>query len=318
MIHDQRLFPWGDNRRFNSYAQHCIRTYGTRMQKLSIDAGFTCPNRDGSLSTEGCTFCSNEAFNPSYCNPLKTVTRQIEEGISFHRTRYRRAAKYIAYFQAYSNTYAPLEKLKAVYGEALSHPAISGISIGTRPDCIDDDLLDYLQHQSSNHFISIEYGIESCYDRTLKKVNRQHTFAQSVMAIQRTAERQIQTGVHLILGLPGESTEDILQEARIISDLPVASIKLHQLQILKGTKMERQYREQTEEFHLLLLDEYIDLVIGFLEMLRPSLFIERLTSEVPPRFLAGPGWGLIRSDQVMQRIEKIMAERNTWQGKKHF
>jgi uncharacterized protein len=308
-------FPWGHKRRFNSYAQHCKLKYGTRLQKLSIHAGFTCPNRDGKLGKGGCSFCSNEGFNPSYCSPEKTVTQQINEGIDFHRTRYHRAVKYLAYFQPYSNTYAPIEKLRAVYGEALSHPGISGISIGTRPDCMSPEILDYLEKLSQEHFISIEYGIESCYNRTLQKVNRGHSFEQSVDAIQQTAERGIQCGAHLIFGLPGESRQDMLAEAAMISSLPLDSIKLHQLQILKGTVMAEEYKKDPGLFQLFSLEEYIGFIIDFLELLRSGLLIERLTAEVPPRFLAVPGWGLIRNDQVMVKIETRMEERNTWQGK---
>jgi uncharacterized protein len=315
MTNDKHSFPWGTARRFNSYAQYCIRTYGTRLQKLSIEAGFTCPNRDGSISSGGCAFCSNDAFNPSYCDPEKSITQQINEGIEFHKKRYKRAVKYLAYFQPYSNTYAPLEKLQSVYQEAISHPQITGLSIGTRPDCINDEILGYLQLLAENHFISIEYGIESCYDDTLVSVNRGHTFGRSVYAIKRTAGRGIHIGAHLLFGLPGEKRNEMLEEAAMISALPLDSVKLHQLQILKGTAMEKSFFHDSSAFQLFSMDEYIEFIIDFLELLRPSMMIERLAAEVPPRFLVGPGWGLIRNDQVMQKIEKRMEERNTWQGK---
>lgn len=309
--------PWSHNRRFNSYTAWCTQKYGTRLQKLSIDAGFTCPNRDGTLGKNGCSFCLNDSFNPSYCSPDKSITHQIDEGILFHKTRYKRAAKYIAYFQAYSNTYAPLENLKSLYTEALNHPEIAGISIGTRPDCISEELLEYLSALSLKHFVSVEYGIESCYDKTLLRVNRGHSFDQAKETIELTSAKGIQTGAHLIFGLPGESREEMMAEAEIISSLPMHSIKFHQLQILKGTKIETEFVQNRSAFHVFSLIDYIEFIIDFLERTRSTLLIERLSGEVPPIFLAAPGWGLIRNDQVLQMIEKRMEERNTWQGKNY-
>jgi radical SAM protein (TIGR01212 family) len=308
-------YVWGNNRRFNAFSNYSIKTFGSRYQKLSLDAGFTCPNRDGSISVNGCTFCSNDAFNPTYCSPVKSITQQLDEGIEFHRKRYRRAGKYIAYFQAYSNTYAPLELLIKRYEEALSHPEIVGLSIGTRPDCIDDEKLDYLQSLKNDHFISIEYGIESCYNKTLKKINRGHSFEKTVEAIQATAERNIFMVAHLVLGLPGENLEEMLDEASIISTLPINCVKLHQLQILKNTAVEKEYLENTSEFKIFKLEEYIDFIIDFLERLSPDIMIERLIGEVPPRFLAYPAWSLLRNDQILNMIEKKMEQRDTWQGK---
>jgi hypothetical protein len=308
-------YLWGNNRRFNAFSNYSVKTFGSRIQKLSIDAGFTCPNRDGSISVNGCTFCSNDAFNPSYCSSSKSITQQLNEGIEFHRKRYRRAGKYIAYFQAYSNTYSPIDVLKKKYEEALSHPEIIGLSIGTRPDCIDKEKLDYLQNINKDHYVSIEYGIESCYNKTLVKINRGHSFEKAVEAIQSTAARKIFNVVHLVFGLPGESKEEMLLEAEIISKLPVNCIKLHQLQILKNTAIEQQYNDKPGAFRLFKLDEYVDFVIDFLEKLNPQIMIERLLGEVPPRFLAVPAWSLLRNDQVLNMIEKRMQDRNTWQGK---
>ncbi|MEI6854294.1 MAG: TIGR01212 family radical SAM protein [Bacteroidota bacterium] len=308
-------FPWGDQRRFHTFSAWCQREFGSRLQKLSINAGFTCPNRDGSLGTGGCTFCNNEAFNPSYCTPAKSITRQIDEGIEFHKNRYRRANKYLAYFQAYSNTYKELDELKKLYQEALSHPMISGLSIGTRPDCISDELLDYLEGLSKEHFISLEYGIESCYDRTLKLINRGHDFECAAEAIRQTAARGIFTTGHLVFGLPGETLEEMLAQADILSALPLHSIKLHQLQILEGTVMAEQFRKDPSDFTIFTLENYIALVISFLEGLRPDMIIERLSGEVPPRFLINSPWEKLRADQVLQRIEKNMKETNTWQGR---
>ncbi|HBI81406.1 MAG TPA: TIGR01212 family radical SAM protein [Bacteroidales bacterium] len=285
------------------------------MQKLSIDAGFTCPNRDGTVGVGGCTYCNNDAFNPSYCNPNKSITQQIDEGIEFHAVRYRRAERYLAYFQAFSNTYAPLDKLKKLYEEALAHPKVIGLVIGTRPDCVDEEKLDYLQYISNKYYINLEYGIESCYNKTLALINRGHTFEQSVWAIEQTHRRGIQIGAHLIFGLPGETREQMLAEADAISQLPLHSIKFHQLQIIKGTTMEKQYKNTPEMFNLFIMDDYFNFLADFIERLNPNFVIERFTGEAPPRFLALPTWGNLRTDQLMIEFEKILEKRDTWQGK---
>jgi hypothetical protein len=308
-------YPWGHARRFNSYPQYFKKQFGERVQKVSIDAGFSCPNRDGSLARGGCTYCNNDAFNPSYCQPQKSVTTQLEEGIEFHLKRYRRAKKYLAYFQAFSNTYAPLEKLKSIYDEALSHPGIIGLVIGTRPDCVDDEKLKYFQALARNHYIVLEYGIESCYDKTLDRINRQHTFEQSIEAIEKTAAQGIKTGAHLIFGLPGESRQEMLNEAEIISKLPINTIKFHQLQIIKGTPMAKDFQSNPADYGLFGMDEYINFIVAFIERLNPEIIIERFIGEVPPRFHAGPDWGNIRADQVNILIEQRFEELDTWQGK---
>ena len=310
-----KIYPWGDARRYNSYSGYFKRQFGGRVQKLSIDAGFTCPNRDGTVGVGGCTYCNNDAFNPSYCNPNKSITQQIDEGIEFHAVRYRRAEQYLAYFQAFSNTYAPLDKLKKLYEEALSHPKVIGLVIGTRPDCVDEEKLDYLQYISNKYYINLEYGIESCYNKTLALINRGHTFEQSVWAIEQTHRRGIQIGAHLIFGLPGETREQMLAEADAISQLPLHSIKFHQLQIIKGTTMEKQYKNTPEMFNLFSMDDYFNFLADFIERLNPNFVIERFTGEAPPRFLALPTWGNLRTDQLMIEFEKILEKRDTWQGK---
>ena len=253
-------------------AEYFRHRFGCRVQKLSVDAGFSCPNRDGTLGLTGCTFCAGEAFSPSYCRTAGSITRQIDEGIRFHQWRYRKAAKYLAYFQAYSNTYAPLETLKARYEEALDHPQVSGIVIGTRPDCIDDEKLDYLASLAKDCYVAVEYGIESCYDETLIRIRRGHDFACTERTIRVTAARGLHVGGHLILGLPGESRDQMLAEADILSALPLDSLKLHQLQILKGTELERQWKENPDSVPPpFALDEYIDLVCEFLRRLRPTI-----------------------------------------------
>ena len=308
-------YPWGHDRRFNAYSNYFRKIYGARVQKISIDAGFTCPNRDGSKGSGGCTYCNNDAFNPSYCSPEKSITRQIEEGISFHRTRYRKVGSYLAYFQAYSNTYAPLELLKKLYGEALDHPEVVGIIIGTRPDCIDAEKLDYLRELSEEFYVAVEYGIESCYDKTLRKINRGHSFSEAEKAVRATAGIGIKTGGHFIFGLPGETREDMLAEADIISKLPLDTVKFHQLQIIKGTLMAKEFHDNPADFQLFSWDEYLDFFVSFLERLNPGIVVERFTGEAPPRFLNGSIWGKKRSDQIVGLVEKRLEELDTWQGR---
>ena len=305
------------NRRFNSYNAYFTKLFGARVQKISIDAGFSCPNRDGKLSIGGCSFCSNAAFNPSYCKPEKSVRQQIEEGIEFHQKRYRRASQYLAYFQAYSNTYKPLDELKQIYQQALDMPRIAGIVIGTRPDCIDEPLLHYLNEIQKTHYVMLEYGVESVYDETLKRVNRGHDFATAKRAIQLTAEHGIPCGGHFIFGLPGETKAMMLDAADVISQLPLTTVKFHQLQIFKGTKMAEEFQQHPEAFHLFDLVEYIDFVIDFAERLNPDIVIERFAGEVPPRFLVSEPWMKLRYDEVLNRIEKRMEERDTCQGKRY-
>lgn len=295
--------------RYNAYSDYFRRRFGTRVQKLSIDAGFSCPNRDGRVATGGCTFCTNEAFSPSYLRRVPTITAQLDEGIAFHRRRYRSAAVYLAYFQSYSNTYAPVEVLRERYDEALRHPGVVGLVVGTRPDCVDGPVLDLLADYAKEHYVAVEYGIESCHDRTLRLVNRGHDFACTEAAIRATARRGLPVGGHLILGLPGESREDLLAEAAILNRLPLTTVKFHQLQILKGTAMERQYRDEAFRRSLLQfsLEEYISLLCDLLERLRPDLVVERLAGEVPPRFQACPERSFRRADGHLLRNEEIPA-----------
>jgi uncharacterized protein len=308
-------YPWGHTRRFNAYSNYFRRIYGGRLQKVSIDAGFTCPNRDGTTATGGCTFCNNDAFNPSYCHPSKTVSEQLYTGIEFLRNRYRKPAGYLAYFQAYSNTYAPLSKLQKLYSEALEFPGIAGLIIGTRPDCVDDEKLDYFKSLSDRYFIAIEYGVESCYDRTLKRINRGHSFSDAVDAIEKTASRKIKTGAHFILGLPGESVEDMMNEAEIISDLPLDTVKFHQLQIIKGTRMEKEFIANPGEFRLFEFSEYVEFFVKFLEKLNPKIVVERFSGEAPPELLARQLWGKKRTEQIVRIIEIRLEELDTWQGR---
>jgi len=311
------IYPWGHERRFNAYSNYFRSLYGARVQKVSIDAGFTCPNRDGTKGIGGCTYCNNDAFNPSYCIPTKTVTQQIEEGIEFHKWRYSEAVSYLAYFQAYSNSYAPLGTLKKLFEEALNFPGVIGLIIGTRPDCIDDEKLEYFQELSKKYYLAVEYGIESCYNKTLKRINRGHSFEDAVRAVEQTAALGINTGAHFIFGLPGETREEMLNQVDIISELPLKTVKFHQLQIIKGTMMEKEFLEKPEDFKLFSWEEYLDFFITFLERLNPAIVVERFTGEAPPRFLTGEGWGKKRTDQIVSLIEKRLEELDTRQGKKY-
>lgn len=308
-------YPWGDDRRFNSYSNYFKRVFGGRIQKISIDAGFTCPNRDGTISRGGCTFCCNDAFNPSYCRSLKSITQQIDEGIAFHSRRYRRAEHYLAYFQPYSNTYKHIDELEKTYAEALRHDKIAGIVVGTRPDLVDDDIIALLQKTQQSHYVMIEYGVESVYDDTLRRVNRGHDFATAQRAIAMTAKAGIPCGAHFIIGLPGESAEMLLHAADLISTLPLTTAKFHQLQIFRDTPMAEQFKQHPEQFHLFGLDEYTDLVIDMAERLSPDIVIERFAGEVPPRYLATSAWTGLRYDEVLRHIENRMKERDTCQGR---
>jgi len=316
-------YPWHHTRRFNAFANYCVNTFGERLQKVSVDAGFTCPNRDGTISNEGCYYCNNQSFTPSYCQSEKSVSQQIKEGIDFLNIRYKKANKYLVYFQSFTNTYKPLPELKKLYTEALSQQGVVGLIIGTRPDCITNDVLDYLSELSETHYIVLEFGMETTQNSILKLVNRGHTYEQCVDALNRCFDRNIKTGVHLIFGLPYETEKSILLQASQLSVLPIHSLKIHQLQVVKGTKLEKMYIENPDVFLKFTLDSYIELVISFTENLNPAFIIDRFAGEVPPKYLASPSimkndtYGYLRNDQILQRIEKRMLERGTWQGKLH-
>lgn len=310
-------YPWGNSRRFHSLADQNKQRFGSRIQKVSVDAGFTCPNRDGTKGTGGCTFCNNNGFSPSYCHDDPSITNQINEGLKFLKKRYKKAETFVAYFQAYSNTYDSLNVLRMRYEQALAHPEISGISVGTRPDCISSEILDYLASLSKEYIIQVEYGVESCYDETLNRINRGHTFEDSAEAIKETANKGLQTGIHLIIGLPGETRTQILNQSKIISRLPIHSVKFHQLQIVKNTAMAKEYLEFPEHFDLFSAEEYVDFMADFLENLSPNIAIERFAGEVPPGYNLRKSWNGLRSDQIIGMIESELTRRNSWQGKNY-
>lgn len=287
-----------------------------KVQKISINAGFTCPNRDGTKGFGGCTYCNNQTFSPDYCHTEKSVAKQLEEGIKFFSGKYP-TMQYLAYFQAYTNTYSDTLSLINKYESALSHPGVCGLIVGTRPDCMPDDLLQYFADLSKEKFVMIEYGLESTLDKTLIRINRGHTYKESETAIERTAQAGIPVGAHLILGLPGENNKDILSHADKLSKLPLSTLKLHQLQLIKNTRMAKEYEEKPEEFHLYEVDEYIDLAIDFVERLNPSICVERFVSQSPKELLIAPDWGL-KNFEFTAKVNKRFAERNTWQGKNYI
>ncbi len=307
-------YPWGDERRFHSYAAYFRRRFGGRVQKLSVDAGFDCPNRDGTAGRGGCTFCDNGAFTPSYRMPTKSVAQQIEEGIAFHRRRYRTSSRYLVYFQSYSNTYAPLERLQLLYGEALAHPDVAGIVVGTRPDCVDERKLDWLAELARDRYVAVEYGIESTSDATLRAVNRGHDYACAVRAVEMTAARGIPVGGHFILGLPGETERMLLDRTAQINALPLTTVKFHQLQVFRGTAMAAEYDADPARFPFWEVDAYIDLAVEILRRLRPTLVVERFASEAPPRYHYGPDWGLLRNERLWAMLDERLAARDTYQG----
>lgn len=281
-----------------------MHAFPFKVQKISLNAGFTCPNRDGSKGTGGCTYCNNRTFNPDYCRAEKSITEQMNEGMRFFSRKYPEM-KYLAYFQAYTNTYGEIDELRRKYEEALACPDVVGLVIGTRPDCMPDELLDYLADLARETYVMIEYGLESTLDRTLQRINRGHTHAESEDAIRRTHARGLPVGVHLILGLPGESRDEMLRHADVLSALPITSLKLHQLQIIRHTAMGREYEAYPERFHLFTVDEYIDLVVAFRRRLRSDIVIERYVSQAPKEWLLAPDWGL-KNYQFEVKLRKRM------------
>ncbi len=286
------------------------KVFPFKVQKISINAGFTCPNRDGSKGFGGCTYCNNQTFNPSYCATQKSVTQQIEEGKVFFARKYP-DMKYLAYFQAYTGTYGELRHLISLYEEALKADDVVGLVIGTRPDCMPNELLDYLADLSKRTFLTVEYGIESANDDTLRRINRGHTYAQSVEAIERTAKRGIYVGAHVILGLPGEDEEELVRQARMINKLPLTTLKLHQLQLIKGTVMAREYEQSP--FHLYTADEYIDMVIKYISYIRREVVLERFVSSSPKDLLLAPNWN-IKNYEFVEKLKKKMRELGVVQG----
>lgn len=295
---------------YNDFSHWIRKQFPYRVQKLSVDAGFSCPNRDGTLGRGGCIYCDNNTFNPSYCNSKKTIAEQLQDGKSFFARKYP-DMKYLAYFQAFTNTYGSLDHLKALYEEALAVDDIVGIVIGTRPDCVSDELLDYLAELSKSTFVLIEYGIESTNDKTLQLINRGHDFECCKRAIQKTAERGILSGGHIILGLPGEDAEESIRQADVISSLPLNILKIHQLQVIRGTRLARMYNDNP--FHLYSVDEYIHLIAEYIRRLRPTLVLERFVSQSPKELLLAPKWGL-KNYEFTNLLVNYLKKNHYYQG----
>jgi radical SAM protein (TIGR01212 family) len=311
-ISNNKSNPFGSDR-YNSYRVYIQSIHGERIQKVTVDAGFACPNRDGTVARGGCIYCNNESFNPGYNSPLKSISRQIQEGIVFLKKRYK-VSKFIVYFQPYSNTYASLAKLKNLYEEALAFPEVIGITIGTRPDCIDEKKIEYLQELAETYDITIEYGLESIYDDSLRRINRGHDFQSYLNAINMTQGRGIKICTHMIIGFPWETKDQWLYEAEVLSEIPIDFLKIHQLHVVRNTILARQYSEKP--FRLLKFNEYIDTVVLFLEKLNPKLIIQRLCGEAPPFLLVAPSWGK-RSAEILLAIKKELKRRDAWQGKNY-
>ena len=306
-------YSWNHERRYNDFPTYFKSKFKERVQKVSVDAGFTCPNRDGTKALNGCSYCNNKSFKPDYCRLERSITDQLEQGIDFF-VRKHQSMLFLAYFQAYSNTYAELAVLKERYEEALNHPRVIGLVIGTRPDCVTADVLDYLEELSRKYYVMIEFGLESVNDGTLLRINRGHDVETAKWAIRETARRGIHNCAHLILGLPGEDREDFLAQAREVSKLPLENLKLHQLQIHKGTRLAVEYADRPQDFQLFNVEEYIELVVDYLEVLNPAIIIERFVSQAPGDLLIAPKWGL-KNFEFVAKLEKRLRERNTWQGR---
>ena len=298
---------------YNDFGTWIRRRYPFRLQKISVDAGFTCPNRDGRIGTGGCIYCDNRTFNPAYCSKEKSITQQLEDGKAFFSRKYP-TMKYLAYFQAYTNTYAPTEQLIQMYREALAVKDVVGLVIGTRPDCVSEELLDALAElQEETEFLLVEYGIESANDETLQRIHRGHDFDCVRRAVEETTQRGILTGGHIILGLPGEDAEESIRQAPIISSLPLDILKIHQMQIIRGTQLAQLYQEHP--FHVYSVEEYMDLITEYIQWLRPDLVLERFVSQSPADLLIAPRWGL-KNYEFTHRLENHLRKTGAYQGKR--
>ncbi|PHQ56550.1 MAG: TIGR01212 family radical SAM protein [Lutibacter sp.] len=301
-------------KRYLDYSSFIKSTFGERVQKISLDIGFSCPNRDGSKGFGGCTYCNNDTFNPDYCEPTKSIKDQLEQGIAFFGKKYK-SQKYLAYFQAYTNTYADIESLKKMYEEALNVERVIGLVIGTRPDCISKEIIDYLSFLSKKYFISLEFGVESTNEKTLVSVNRCHTFEETKATYELCKNKGFHLGAHIIIGLPGETPEDLLNHAIEISKLPINTLKLHHLQIVKNSIMQIQNKRNPENFDLFTAESYINLITDFVGKLRPDIIIERFISETPQDLLIAPKWNNLKNFEIVAKIDKKLIEKNIWQGK---
>jgi hypothetical protein len=300
------------NMRYNSFGSYVKRKFGTAVHKVNIDAGFTCPNRDGTLGVTGCIYCNNDSFRPSSCKPALSVREQIKNGISYLKKRYG-VEKFLAYFQPYTNTHAPVDVLEKLYLEALEEPSVIGLAIGTRPDCIDEEKLSLLKRLSETHFILVEYGLQSIYDKSLEWINRGHDYRTFLHAVETTKAKGIHTGAHVIVGFPTETKEEMLRMAEEVSETGIEFLKIHQLQVIKDTPLADIYRDSP--FHVFGYEEYIDFIVDFIERLSPEIVLQRLFATAPDDILIAPKWGRSRHE-ILRDIERKFIEKNTFQGKR--
>jgi hypothetical protein len=307
------MFPWGGERRFNAYSHYCRTHFGGRIQKLPVDAGFSCPNRV-SRTHGGCTYCANNAFSPSYLAENKDIATQLENGKLFFEKRYPNNNGYFAYFQSYTNTLAPLSVLRDKFEAALQVPDIKGLIISTRPDCLPEEVLDYLSELNTRTRLTVELGVESFHNETLTHIHRGHTVESTFEAFEKLHSRKVSTGAHLIFGLPNEPPEQWLSDVQLLNQLHPQFVKFHQLQIFKNTAMEAEYHDHPERFHPLSADDYVQFLCHYLERMSPEIIIERFSAEVPPRYLAVSPWKLLRHDALVRKIEEELGRRDSWQG----
>ncbi len=299
--------------RYNAFGPHMKNKFEQRLYKVNVDAGFTCPNRDGALGFSGCIYCNNDSFRPGSCKPTLSLGDQIKNGIAHIKKRYR-AGKFLVYFQPYTNTYAPVEKLETLYKEALAYPDVIGLAIGTRPDTVDVEKIAMIESLAADYFVLIEYGLQSIYDKSLDFIQRGHDYKAFLNALDLTKGRGIHMGVHLIAGLPTETREETLAMAEEVSHLPLEFIKVHQLQVVKDTPLETIYRD--EGFPVFGYEEYLDFIVDFIERASPHLVFQRLFATAPDAILVAPQWDRTRH-QILRDIEKRLEERDTFQGKKY-
>lgn len=307
------MFPWGDERRYNSYSHYGKTHFGGRIQKLPVDAGFSCPNRE-TRTQGGCTYCANAAFSPAYLSDSEEIVSQLERGKRFFQRRYPSNNGYFAYFQAYTNTFAPVPVLREKYEAALTVSGVKGLIVSTRPDCLSDAVLDYLAELGHRTELCVEIGVESFHDETLEHIHRGHTVECTFEAFRKLHERGLHTCAHLIFGLPGETPAQWLEDVLLLNQLQPTFVKFHQLQIFKDTAIEVEYRSFPERFHPLAADEYVAFLCDYVEWLSPEIAVERFSAETPPRFLSVSPWHLLRHDALVKKVENELACRNTWQG----
>lgn len=298
-------------RRYSAFGQYMKDLYGQPVYKVNVDAGFTCPNRDGSIATGGCIYCNNDSFRPTACTSAASLREQIEKGVPYLRSRYG-AEKFIVYFQPYTNTYASVELLERLYREALNHPGVVGLAIGTRPDCIDEGKIALIEELARDHFMLVEYGIQSIYDKTLQFINRGHDYACFRDAVALTAGRGIRVGAHLILGFPTETRDEMLGMAGELSRQPIEFLKIHQLQVVKDTALAELYAQKP--FAVIGYRDYLELIADFLERLSPDIVLQRLFAAAPDDILIAPVWNKTRSE-LLRDLDLLMEERGNRQGR---